>query len=710
MIKCFPLPALSFLSVGMFMLFPLAGWTGQDMSQVAQAYGKARAMIPAQLDGLIVCEGEEFQPAATGGWKAKPFGENYYAATFANAFLSRKAFLGAPEQCEESRATIQVKIPEAGTYLALVRYETAYRFETRFRLRIEQNGEPRLDRLYGARENLKIWAFHRKLRTEVVWDWGAVENIVWEGHDAFVELQAGPATITLVAEKQPEPAARRNVDLVMLTTDIAQVNHRIENEGYLPLDGMLTQSGDVWLRVKNPGPAKLTFQGGTAIGAGRGNWQQHSPYWVPLRNWEAPSIAVVPGQTSRWIEVGGTMDSLADGQWHWTGDGPYEAEFGLMGADGNIEARARFTGDGDLTLAADADTRYRRRLRTQDEILYELLDFLKAQSNRGKTPEQTLIYGRTFAPLDEGKHGAAVDEFKKLFNLTNPEPDDAPGRGYIDVRSVETDELAAYCDQRLGGAEPGDIAVVSLGDEIQLSRPETNGNNSGFHDWLASRGVSGEGMGDYDPSPDFRETNPTLFYWSKRYLNQFGIQAIKERTDILRRHLPNAAIGANYSPHYLQEHLYLGEVHKWVSVFREEAMTLPWSEDYIWQIPVASPQINGINLDLFRAGLRGKPHRRILYYVMPHMPNNTPNQWRRLFCGALAHGAKIIHLFEFRPVQVAYSENHVTGPDMYAESPRAFRRRLAGDHGPRSGQRPGHVLFVSPRPQLLQARHPKASG
>src|SRR5947208_385650 len=82
----------------------------------------------------------------------------------------------------------------------------------------------------GARDNLKIWAFGQKLKKEVAWDWGAGENVVWEGHDAAVQLKAGTARLTLVADKQPEPAARRNVDLVMLTSDEEQVKQRIDKD------------------------------------------------------------------------------------------------------------------------------------------------------------------------------------------------------------------------------------------------------------------------------------------------------------------------------------------------------------------------------------------------------------------------------------------------------------------------------------------------
>ncbi|QDU96846.1 beta-galactosidase trimerization domain-containing protein [Lignipirellula cremea] len=652
--------------------------------QAAQNWGKARPAITVQPDGLYVAEAEEFQPIApqAEGWQAKPFGENYYAATFANCFLSRQAFLGAPAQCEESVATINVDIQEAGRYLVLVRYEAAYRFETQFRVQVEQKGKKVVDRLYGARKNVKVWAFRQKLQTEVGWSWGAVENVVWEGHNVFASLQPGPAVIRLIAGKQPTPAAKRNVDLVMLTTDVDQVNMRIEKENYLPLDGMLTQSGDVHLKVTNLGAEPLKFTGGRAPSGG--NWTEHSPYWVHLRNWKAPVIEVAPRQTSDWVEVGGLMDTLSGGQWSWTGNGKYKAEFGLKNPQGKIEPLAVFTGDGDLKLAADGDTRYSRRLRTTDAVVYDLLAWLKKENPapHGKAPRLTPIFGYTFPAIEgNAKHQAAVAEFKQMFGLTDTQGGSTRGLGYIDVRSVATPKLAEYC-QNLG-AEAKQIRVVSLGDEISLPRPKGDAAGEQFHAWLKSRGLKPADIlpaaGNawekiiYSVDPKLKDSQPGVYYWSMRYLYHYGIQATKERTDILRKHLPQAAIGANYSPHYPQEHMFLGEVYKWVSVFRENGMTLPWSEDYIWQVAVGTPQMNNINLDLFRAANRAHPERDVMYYVMAHAPNNTPRQWRRLFHGAVGHGATMINLFEFRPVQTAYTENHVDEPAMYGEVLKSFR-------------------------------------
>ena len=676
-----------------------------NLPAAAQAFGKARPAVTAQPDGLIVCEGEEFQVRSP-GWEARPFGTNYYAATLANTFLSRQAYLGAPEQGEKTVAELTVEIPAAGKYLALARYEAAYRFETQFRVQIEQSGKLALDRLYGARSNLKIWAFSEKLKTELKWPWGAGESVVWEGHDALVDLQPGRATVRLIADKQPEPAAKRNVDLVMLTTKAEEVAERIEKESYLPLDGMLTQSGDIYLKVYNLSGQPLSISAGGNTG---GLGTEHSPYWIHQRRWgKFGPVQVAAGQATDWVEIGSWIDSLNHGQLELVAGGSelkYRYEFGVKNAAGAIDSIIAFEDTAArIPLAYFGDTRYRRRVIHQADVLYELLAYLKKQPMHGQPPVRTPIYGYTFTPLaGDAKHAAAVEEFRRMFSLAGArgqEDDRIAGltgpRGYIDVRSEPTDKLAEYC-QKLG-ERAKEIRVVSLGDEIGLPEPPgIAGNPAIFHGWLATKGVTPATLGlppdqvVYNPSDDARSKAPGVFYWSKRYQYEFGIREIKKRTDILRQHLPNAAIGANFSPHHGgQEHAYLGEVFKWVTCFREEGMTMPWSEDYIFQVPVGTQQMSNINLDFARAANRGRPDRESMYYVMPHWPGNTPAMWRRMFFGAVQHGATMINLFEFRPVQVAYTENHSTNPEMYATVLKSFRELGTFEDIVQDGQvRPG---------------------
>ena len=84
----------------------------QDTATLAQQYGQARDAVSPQPNGLIICEAEEFQ-VATPGWQAGNWGDNYYAATLANTFLTRKACLGAPEQCENATASIDIQVASA---------------------------------------------------------------------------------------------------------------------------------------------------------------------------------------------------------------------------------------------------------------------------------------------------------------------------------------------------------------------------------------------------------------------------------------------------------------------------------------------------------------------------------------------------------------------------------------------------------------------
>ena len=102
-----------------------------DVTQAAQSFRKAGEPVRPMNDSTIVCEAEEFHVDKGKGWQAKLFGTNYFAATFANAFLSRRAYLGAPEQCDESTATITLQVPKAGRYLALGLFneeKSGYRF------------------------------------------------------------------------------------------------------------------------------------------------------------------------------------------------------------------------------------------------------------------------------------------------------------------------------------------------------------------------------------------------------------------------------------------------------------------------------------------------------------------------------------------------------------------------------------------------------
>jgi hypothetical protein len=249
--------------------------------------------------------------------------------------------------------------------------------------------------------------------------------------------------------------------------------------------------------------------------------------------------------------------------------------------------------------------------------------------------------------------------------------------GYVDVR----DELGAGLDRALDRLKADGLAdkirTVSLGDEIDLKTPPA-GDHEGFRAWARARRlepgdvVSGAGHDwskvRYTSDPALARTDPRAYYYSRLYAYAYGLDDLKASTDKIRRALPHADVGANFSP----APDYLGAAHKHITAFRRGALTMPWGEDYAWQTPFGSQQISFLQMDLFRAGIRDDPARPIHFYVMPHWPGNTVKSWRRMWYGALGHGMKIANLFEFRPVQAAASENHVSHPAMYREVRRSI--------------------------------------
>ena len=77
----------------------------------------------------------------------------------------------------------------------------------------------------------------------------------WAGLHDRVYLEPGPVTVQLTVspELTPPNSGRRNIDVVVLTSNFTDLAVRLANlpDDNTPLDGMLTQRGDVFLRVVN---------------------------------------------------------------------------------------------------------------------------------------------------------------------------------------------------------------------------------------------------------------------------------------------------------------------------------------------------------------------------------------------------------------------------------------------------------------------------
>ena len=92
------------------------------------------------------------------------------------------------------------------------------------------------------------------LVTECAWPYGASENIVWEGVNDTVRLAAGSATVSLspVRDCPTCDYANNNIDLIMLHPNSSDIDMRMTKETQvMPLDGLISQYGEVWFKVKN---------------------------------------------------------------------------------------------------------------------------------------------------------------------------------------------------------------------------------------------------------------------------------------------------------------------------------------------------------------------------------------------------------------------------------------------------------------------------
>ena len=695
----------------------------------------------------LIAEAEDFT-VKVDGWQVVPFRENYFASTFAISFLSRMGCLGAPEQLPANETAVAeqvVQIPYADQFEVLVRYEQPYNFSVEFTIEIEQNGRVVDRRPCGRLTDPKIWAFNGHERVPMVrhW-WGGTDNIVWQ-HPGSVRLAAGAATIRLVATSQQDGtkqrmnAARRNVDVVVLTNDRAGMEAQ-KKARYLEFDGWLVQDGDLFVRFTNPpnglgpcAPVVAPYAGG-----------QHSPYYIHVRDWptttvlrsgrlvsptpykiegprsratnasilprqldaakyvdtearvrpnQPPPIAVPedeylqPGQSSGWVPLGPVLDTLHNCQWYPQAlyadrkvkDVHLALEFAIPDGRGGLKPIKTITVKGtpgsyspvtfempgnivpNPTMTEVLAERYwLPQIRTQKEAL----DWLNAEvakfPRKGTAPKRFLLYHIL-------GFSRALEHFPEAQRLARALGDNTA----VGQQGKKRELVAHWRDPAIDAikkretARPDgfkDLHIVSYGDEIHL--PSDPVTDEEFAAWLRSRGVKFNGpvkfvsvkRGDPPQAVAAARAQP-LYYYSQICAKEKGGRRFAQGTAYYAG--KGVLTGANYAPHAN----YLINEMDYVRPFKIKAMSMPWSEDYVWQIPEFSVQVTGYLTSGLRAG--AKYHNMPIHmYVMPHSPGNTPRDFRLSFYTAVAHGAKMVNYFCASPLAVGTTENYIATEDL----------------------------------------------
>lgn len=437
--------------------------------------------------------------------------------------------------------------------------------------------------------------------------------------------------------------ADRNIDVLMLTPNASDLQMRLVHEfGEVQFDGLLSQAGEVFFGVTNYGKTNFSLVVPRVFGHGAG-WWEGSHLAQPIKTGpntyvsgctfqggpECPIIEVDAGKTSPWVDVGAQMDVLQHGSWNlhglfhnWTakfanGTGPPVYRGAVPFSDYKITVGMKLSNEpltsivpigtfdcngnknGFVQLLFDASTRASKRVRSQAQDFYEILNELDAQTPllHGRAPTQTPIYAGTFSagppsggggeasstcPKCGSDYNESVKRYNSMFNIQSTAgmltPAERSNMSYIDIRgSIGTPEALAAELEKLtnaslwpGGPVADDILTVSLGDEIGVAG---SGTDVGFIRFLEAReqkpldvgceksswssvlsscnqttGACAECGMNTSISVAVNPATQRLYYFSRLYENEEGLLRFRTITSTIQKALPRAKIGANFSP------------------------------------------------------------------------------------------------------------------------------------------------------------------
>lgn len=744
--------------------------------------------------------------ALSGSWEAREWAHspNYFAATLADTFLSRRAYLHAPAAAtSHSIAAASMLIAAPDDYHVLVRYEALYRFETSFRVTIEQAGQVVLEAVYGRRSNLKVWPFGGGrmgcgdgLVAECVWPYGASESILWEGVGKTAFLQKGMASVTLTAVDDCTAVegclyADRNIDVIMLHPNASDIRMRMAKETViLPFDGLLSQQNEVFIKITNH-DAVNNITVVVPISYGHSPFMAGSPHLNLNRTFyhgpvtQPPSLAgngvwiyVAPGGTSDWVDIGCMFDTLNHGTLNMpvapadihkpyfnktSGLGGYSFvigvnsdPFGKAAGPQHINPIHTVPFDSrlnDTQVYIDASTRASQRVQHQMSDFISILQSLDEQGAvPGKPLEVTPLFALGFKFPESPGGGCFVDPAVRCA-LGDDDPQFAGiPKANLKFRSYYgSDEGALISDPKRscfkcnspGGRGKG-VEVITLGDEIGLLQwailgqpPFPQANTTGFQRFLQHNKIFPASIGCTNRSScNLTNIGPPssnkplslaaalypcglplengcaltteqamAFYISSIYVHNVGIANFQNQTRFHRNNTSNRTVGINFTPAKNAWHVntYIGTTLNTVRGFREGALMLPWSEDWIFQSPVASQQVMSLILDAMRSGIQWAPdfynasyecqsdcneistvdvtvaprvgpavasggyrrvptpkrHLDMQMYIMKHWPGNTGKSWKRQLFSDVNHGVTFIDLFFFETSWQGYTCDYV---------------------------------------------------
>ncbi|HWG42559.1 MAG TPA: beta-galactosidase trimerization domain-containing protein [Gemmataceae bacterium] len=661
--------------------------------------GTARSQTPFRLAPAVALEAEDFHVEA--GWKVIPNGHgNYMVDMIGFNHISGERLLAIDSKDKSASAFADVSVPETGAYRLWVRYEYPAFCETRFRVVVEQDGHPVLDRVMGTKNSLRYGLGEPIARAQHDPSWGP------EGLFAEVvsvpELKAGKARIYLKGSAQPqEPgvAANRNIDLVYLTRDTGDAwmkHYRKQTNLYPLLDAFRDSRGPRYeVRFRNRDDKAADFH------------ITHVYNRVPWGVSEAePVRGIAAGANSDWVPLR-MQDTTHFSLVRFSGSAKtFDVEIRPIGG----AAERKLSGEGTVQVYLPPYAGKGDKAITPIEELDAILAELKKTPTIGKKPTQPLCfggwmplglenaYGRKYAQLyaalgfrslHPAHSGPAV--LKNLQDAGIPPSKSWAASGYRNPPTVGNIEQAKRTLARNG--LKGQLRFFDYGDEIAFSewmqlRIQVDLDKAKLTNkkvkpieilsqlwvdwlhanrsdvpvtayWLEKWGPFNRGRMRPDSSAAAATANPRLYVDSLLFYEDIAIHFVADGMKDVKKTLGQDVLcGANYSCHpfyYPHSTMYV----KW---FREGAAGLARHSEYFWQVAQAGPMINGYIAEHFRAGLRDHPNGVLRQYTMPHSPGNTEASFLRSAFTHLAHGATMLDFFGIG-MNETFTENHIDHRD-----------------------------------------------
>lgn len=635
---------------------------------------------------VVVAEGERFTVKGDdGGWSVRHQDQSYATQAFGGMWATHGGLLGAPSSSVNSTAVQRVEVPEAGSYRVWSKYQSPPYFNFLHRVEVWQGGRKVFSHDYGSLQAERIYSFFGKTvyglepKKQVWFPWG-VDHDAAEAPRKPVKLAKGTAEIRLVSLEELKPGGDVFVDFVLLTTSLEDSceGWQKHGQGKSPFVFEAIHSTPLYLRFRNVGPRPARARLYTHFG--------HFTWHCGPKKGVVPEKAVAAGQWSPWVNINTIVELVTDEGLQLTlVDGSLDDRAAgvappLAGVKASIPVQVALDPAGRKPLGAlavpnsgtihfpmDITWNREKKLRLSKDIAAGLVKKAKAARADAAAGEED---GRPWrkAAAHKPRHIAIYGSFDRSKASWSTELKDALGYNTLLPAPYEHLKVDGYHQHffspdsiRKYAANLGDqrrnFRVCSLGDEINIGEIDYKDPKyeQPFRAWLKARKLTAAEL-KVKPAQATLTGNPRLKWFARQFSAEQRFAGYRSMGELARREFgPQVLTGANFSPHH--DVMYYGKHLQWIDAFKHRAMSMFWTEDYIFFVPEL-PQT--ISFMFARMHCAVKYHSQPIHmYVMPHSPGQTPGNFRRNALLSIGAGASHLDHFWVAP-QENYSENYIS--------------------------------------------------